>query len=63
MFTAGTIFFVITCICLRRHSTAAITRGGGDGNVCITEAAYDNPTYKVSKRLLNFFFDTIFTNM
>ncbi|KAH9497969.1 hypothetical protein DERF_013899 [Dermatophagoides farinae] len=46
MFTAGTIFFVITCICLRRHSTAAITRGGGDGNVCITEAAYDNPTYK-----------------
>ncbi|KAH9423888.1 hypothetical protein DERP_005472 [Dermatophagoides pteronyssinus] len=41
MFTAGTIFFIITCICLRRHSTAAITR------VCISEAAYDNPTYKV----------------
>lgn len=41
VFIAGAAFFVVTCFFLRKNSTAAISR------VCISEAAYDNPTYKV----------------
>lgn len=42
VFVTGSAFLVAACFFLRKHSTAAISR------VCITEAAYDNPTYKVS---------------
>lgn len=42
VFVTGAGFMVVTCIFMRKHSKAAISR------VCISEAAYDNPTYKVS---------------
>lgn len=41
VFVTGATFMVATCIFMRKHSTASISR------VCISEAAYDNPTYKV----------------
>lgn len=41
VFVTGSAFLVAACFFLRKHSTAAISR------VCISEAAYDNPTYKV----------------
>lgn len=45
VFVTGSAFLVAACFFLRKHSTAAISRG-------ISEAAYDNPTYKVSAALL-----------
>lgn len=62
VFLAGAGFMVVTCIFIRRHSAAAITR------VCISEAAYDNPTYKVccciqSEPIIFLFFLFCFCNL
>lgn len=44
VFVTGSAFLIAACFFLRKHSTAAISR-----NFAISEAAYDNPTYKVRK--------------
>lgn len=42
IFLAGSFFLLTTCYVIRKNNSAALNR------VRISEAAYDNPTYKVN---------------